>query len=785
MRVDDLKRRQATLEAVRLDIPKWGFGENGHDVAEKRPVVAVDWSEIFCYATYERPREDGTEDSFAAHYAGLKYLLFVLPCRLVLLPPYAAEMKHSVEMLRAQALSVPLARNLGEKYAKLVNELTKFKKNNAALSKLLDGDWTAMDELSEKEWAFLDDVLKNHLPRVYLDVQERTAGAMRALNLLLRAKDSERSRMHSLPGLGALSEDACQGAVSGWDDWGAEMELQRPRLERQNRADALALAYLQALHQAYFWRNVPVYFASRSLSMLQVMENHAGEFEPYPRSDRETARIIQSSWRSWEYFAELGYYAKWSADGEKDGHSLGANDIDQDLRIRMGKIEQRLALPNPMEAYGQDIEGSFLEWETLRGSFDLEGMGDKHHLSEPKLKNPREFQLVELLRSVLNAQDSGSFLERRGSLAKSILRDIADILDALPPDAAIWAGANVDSDEQEPAGTLTEIVKAHWSLPNLFREYLRRSAKASAADLVGEAIALLTGVVDSTGPQRVNSANLLLELMAKPAAREGLSQGSRDWLTGAALFFRTLHQESLSYLSPWVQVHSSSVAPGLDVATRALCADACRPLHDFETGMRFLAEVRDETVGSMTDSEALLWYCLKAQLLLDWMEPAHERFEVFPKPCGRSGEIEIVVPMMDRVLAFVSAPSPSPLPLQMRAANTLLYLTARCIPENAPQLGDERRRKLGWLLCRLESFVAIETWFRSKTTTDPSAAHLDTLGYYNCKMYLATDQGHYLAEVVRFLEDARGRAQATGDRQVQRLVTEHLQWAAAVLGRWQ
>src|SRR4051794_3206507 len=109
MSVADLQRRHATLEAVHRDLPRWNLGREENAVPfERRPVIAVDWSEIFCFITREPPKEDYGADSFPAHYAGLNYLLYTLPCRLVLLPPYALEMTSFFETIKTQALSMRL-----------------------------------------------------------------------------------------------------------------------------------------------------------------------------------------------------------------------------------------------------------------------------------------------------------------------------------------------------------------------------------------------------------------------------------------------------------------------------------------------------------------------------------------------------------------------------------------------------------------------------------------------------------------------------------------------------
>ena len=238
-----------------------------------------------------------------------------------------------------------------------------------------------MERLPEGAWNFLEEVLTDHLPSIFFDVQEQTVKAMTALKLLLGANDSGRKRIQMLPGLNVDSDAVSREAGRGWEEWAAEMDRQRPEGGRRNRADSLALSYLQTLHQAFYWRDVPVYFASRSVSMLRIMEDHAGEFEPYAQTDRDLTRAIQSSWRRWEYFAELGYYSSnfTTTDGQNLAENVGV--VGRDLIDRKAKLEQRIAHAKEAGQSRIGIVEKFSDWETLRGSFDLDGMGDQDHWS--------------------------------------------------------------------------------------------------------------------------------------------------------------------------------------------------------------------------------------------------------------------------------------------------------------------------------------------------------------------------------------------------------------------
>lgn len=361
-------------------------------------------------------------------------------------------------------------------------------------------------------------------------------------------------------------------------------------------------------------------------------------------------------------------------------------------------------------------------------------------------------------------------------LAKTILDDISSILDAMPHDITIWGSPDPNLVEFEPSATLTEIVKAHLNLPSLFRTYLQRSAKRGRG--IGEVVGLVERLIESSAAERADCANSLLQMMGDGAMREALTPAARDWLVGVALFFRTLLAESRSYLSGWVGVHSSSAPPALTLAIRTFCAETYRPTRDYHLGLGFLLEIQDEIVRSMSESELLVWHCLKAQWLIDWMEPCKEMFQIFPTPAGRSGEISIVLPMMDQVWKFVSEPSTAPVELRRRAANILLYLVGRYVPENVRVLSpEERKPKLQWLRHREDQVRRIGEWFRASVKEEPTAAFLDTLGYFKCKMNLATSELHYADEAVDSLLEGYRMAVQAGDQRTQRLLSEHVAWA--------
>jgi tetratricopeptide (TPR) repeat protein len=788
MTVTQLRQRHAMLEAVRLDLAKWGLGSCSSRVsADAKPIVAVDWSEIFSYLTYTPPRRNDAEDFFAIYYAGLSYLLFKLPCRLVLLPPYAEEMSSFVSMIRGRALLFEHPdKNLVERYSTLLDKLERLKTTNPEFAAILRGEWEATSTLSGEAWDVLENLLREDLPSLFLDVQERTADAMRSLLLLTKATDPDQTkRLKGLTALKAPSEKACTRSLEGWSYWLSEMSLQRPRQERQNRADALALAYLQAMHQECLGRGVPVYFASRSLSMLHVMENHSGEFQPYALGDADSTRRSRSSWRFWDYFAELGYYSTWR---QSNGDDEGCADIEHDLLKREGKLAGSIVARQNDSAPDQEVADSLADWDTLRGSFDLEGFGSADHWK--RLQNPQEHLLVDLLKSVLSAEDASAFLKKRGELARKILEDIEAILGNFVTADALLVAQPGRLVKPPQIGAVAVIATSHLSIAAAFEDYLRMSVRRLSHEFGREVLTQLRrATTPPEGQETINAAHRLLHLLAGEVPRDVLSQAAKDWLIGTALFFAGMYDKSVTYLASWIGTHSSAAPSRLGLATRALCAEAYRQQRDYEPGMQLLFDLQEEKRESMAASERLVWHCLTGQLLLDWMEPCKENFEVFPRPLGKRSEDGLIVPMLKPVVAF-GQQGPASNSLYLTAANILLYLVARHIPENARELIEREndrsaasKGRLAWFFDNQGRFEDIERSLRAAVAETSEARELHTLGYYNWKVYLLTKDVKRCEVALRDFDEAKSRAERRGDLTILRLVQEHCKWARQTLRR--
>jgi hypothetical protein len=785
MNLVDLSRRRATLEALRLDLPRWYLAEEaGTEPSESRPIVAIDWSEIYCYAMQEPPREDDSEDYFAAHYAGLNYLLFQLRCRPVLLPPYAVEMKTFVEMIETRAIAPARLieiETLGERYDDLLQEIGRLQQQYPLFSEVVGGNLSAAEHLDDEAWDFLETLLKKSLPSIFLDFQDATLGAMQALKTLLGATSgSVGKRLASLSTLGVISEGACKRSLGGWYDWNAEMDSQRPRLERQNRADALALAYLQALHQASYWSDTPVFFASRSPSMLQVMENHAGEFEPIWRPDPDISRAIQSSWRSWDYFAELGYYSNQFRTMGDEGAQLMRSSVDQDLAARIAKIDHCIALVRRGSSGNAAIQ--FMDWETLRGSFDLEGLGkqrqwDRIRARKPRAGTLRVGTLVDLLNSVLSAKDSNAFIAKRGALANSLLTEIAKVLESFPPDLSL-AQSNGQFETSNTTGALTQIVRECLDITLSFERYIAKDSMRNPA-ISHHIVNLLSAITRARDTSvSMQKAKELLQLIASLDVAS-ISAGARDWLIGVGFYYRSSFDDSLKFLPSWLETEKTNAGADLALVTRAICADAYSAQRDHDQGMKLLLEINADDLASA--ASVLAWHCMKAQLLLEWMDPAKEHYEIFPKPGGQSGDVAIMLPMVKPTAMYISS-SDSLANLRFRAADAVMRLAARYVPENLPALAEaDKTRKIMWFQDNKSEFEKIEAWYLSEAEAKKSAHAFHTLGYYRLKMNLVYE-GRRWEDAMEFLYSAEKLAEQNGDRRTEHLIADHLILASTLKG---
>jgi hypothetical protein len=697
-------------------------------------------------------------------------------------------MQSFVQMKKGGSFMAPRRgdiRQLTQRYPELLTEIEQLKRTYPAFQSVLDGNWSATEQLPARAWKFLETLLREYIPSVYLNIQERTLDELQALTAVLNARnESGEKRVLCLPDLRILSESVCERSAIGWRHWNGEMDVQRPRMGRQNRADGLALAYLQALHQAAFWQRIPIYFASRSPSMLQVMENHAGEFEPFRSADGGEERTIRSSWRQWDYFAELGYYTKGFHSALQD-QGYG-QDIQQDLVKRIKNINQRIASLRAArgdESVKQDRADTFSDWEVLRGSFDLEGLGDRQTHWNRMRVDPGAAQLVDLVRSVLSAQDSGMFIERRSALARNILAQIGNILGSLPRDARSWARPR--SYQEESVTPLTDMVQKHIDIGEVLLQGLRAGQNGVSAPVMSHATTLLASITNSSDQeQRVNAANRLLALLTDEGQDEGIDPDLREWLIGVAFFFGRFLGESRTYLLPWLEAQPNAAMKRLELVTRAMCADTCRPTRDYDLGMRLLLAFQSAEEESTLNVDTVIWHCLKGNMLLEWMERAGENFEIYPQPGGRGGDTAILVPMLTAVAEFIRGETNA---LQVQAADIALRLAGRYIPEDVLALTREAfDRKLSWLRTFRTELREIETWFQGARPHSPHAWH--TLGYYTMKVALIGDVDtaeEQLERALGYLKEAKHLAEMAGDKRTEEMVIEHVEWASARIGAFQ
>ncbi len=762
-----LERRLATLRSVRTDLPAVWHELTLDTPVDRLPIVAVDWSELFGYATYTPAHEEDSRELFAAHYAGLDYLLNRMPCRLVLLPSYAFEMRNYLELMKSKALhSSGLGReDLVKRHDDLLKELEDTKKRYPEFAALLGGETAAVERLPEEAWSVIEDLLDEKLPSVFLDLQYSTLSAIGVIKRLVG------ERLIPLDRIDPSFERNCRRSLDSWNHWLGEMSIQRPSQERQNRADALALAYLAALHQVLRWKSRPVFFATRSIHMLSVMEAHRGEFLCGAARDGEIEGSISSSWRSWDYFAELGYYSE-QHDSLEEALS--------ELRQREAKIEQQLVRSSDPERRLQ-FKDTFTYWEGLRGSYDLAGVGEQHHWKD--IVDPSARRLVELTTSLLAADKDTTFLERRGQLAEKILEDIEGILSSMPPEDVAFLQRQ-QRDERR-IGVLVSFVTVHLDLVTDIFAYLGGHTKQTESSKLSSKLrAIVADLIKSSDTQhRRHSGNELLSLLASEEAKTSFEQEAIDWLTGTALFYCGLNKESLRWLTPWLETSSSDRTLAFDLFTRGICVEAYSHRRDVESGIHCLVgfDVAN-THKPFTESEKLVYYCMLGQYLIDWIEPCKEKFEVFPRLSSGRGEEVVVGPIVDAVAGAIGRDLSSK--LLTDASRIALYACARYIPENCRDLirGNPDPPSLRWYNARTANIGTIESLLVDLEKKFPSAAVSHTLGYFNWKKFLLMKkQGRRGTIALDHFESARKLAEQEGDKRIKRLLAEHTSFAAESL----
>jgi hypothetical protein len=345
------------------------------------PLVAIDWSELLAYAYAMIPPLTTVPPLWrrelpSLHYAALAYLFHRLPCQLLLLPPYVWEMRTYLQRIKHEAQATKAILKDNAVISTIHTELRELEKKNSQFKRLLQME---LDQLT------IDDHLKNvlreiaqrHLTDTYLNIQSATLDALEALHGVIYGK---RRRVITLQGLDPALLTKSERAFAQWQYWKGYMDNERKDAQARNQIDAIALAYIEILHQHYFWEDRALLFATRSPAMFRIMGYHPGMFQCTIDAYSEDGEYPYSSARSWEYFAEIGYYlskGRSKDDLEKLLHRK------QWITLRVKNLEDRD--PQEISHFDSSLNEIELDWGNIRGAFNLQGLGDQKHWN--RLKN--------------------------------------------------------------------------------------------------------------------------------------------------------------------------------------------------------------------------------------------------------------------------------------------------------------------------------------------------------------------------------------------------------------
>jgi hypothetical protein len=385
--------------------------------------------------------------------------------------------------------------------------------------------------------------------------------------------------------------------------------------------------------------------------------------------------------------------------------------------------------------------------------------------------------LVDLLNSVLSAKDSNAFIAKRGALANSLLTEIAKVLESFPPDLSL-AQSNGQFETSNTTGALTQIVRECLDITLSFERYIAKDSMRNPA-ISHHIVNLLSAITRARDTSvSMQKAKELLQLIASLDVAS-ISAGARDWLIGVGFYYRSSFDDSLKFLPSWLETEKTNAGADLALVTRAICADAYSAQRDHDQGMKLLLEINADDLASA--ASVLAWHCMKAQLLLEWMDPAKEHYEIFPKPGGQSGDVAIMLPMVKPTAMYISS-SDSLANLRFRAADAVMRLAARYVPENLPALAEaDKTRKIMWFQDNKSEFEKIEAWYLSEAEAKKSAHAFHTLGYYRLKMNLVYE-GRRWEDAMEFLYSAEKLAEQNGDRRTEHLIADHLILASTLKG---
>ncbi|MFL6263624.1 MAG: hypothetical protein ACJ76Y_28345 [Thermoanaerobaculia bacterium] len=760
------RRARAILTVVDSDLREIWASQPNINHTSSAPVIAVDWSEIFAFASKVLPSQASVpvgyrRDTSSLHYSGLYYLFYKLPCVLILLPPYSWEMRNYLDNLREGTQTYRFrekSQSLAARYSELLGELRKAGKEDRSLYQLSEASDEELIDFkpSDRLLRLLRTVFEKYLPSVFLNIQEETLEFLETLRSLVLGSAANPRRIKTLQDFDPDLVRKCDPALDNWDYWRRHMVSERPDAKRQNEIDSVALSYLEQLHPHLFSSRRRLLFATRSASMFQVMGYHPGNFPATEYGYLDEGRGSFSSARSWEYFAEIGYYL---AANQSQDHRVHLAQRRANIEFLVECLKGEPTSPELQDQLFREYEEAGLKWGNVRVAFGLQGLNKQSHWK--RLHNPDEKLLVSIVRALLSTQQPKQFLEQRQYVAGEILRKIDDILTRFPMGYAEGSSSKVGIQRERTPSVIVATVTNFLDLCELLVPFLGERHGHEVNDLFN---LLLT-----QSPQLPERAVQLLESASDNSAESHNDQ--HLWLSALGFYFLGDFREAKKFFESWLKLQGSHSVPPLRLFTCAMLADACVARGKYREGIGALEGITQNHLQIVDGTLRTVWHILRGGVVIEWVERLGEIHEDFPFENYNSlaeRVFEEFLEEFDRLLIPDSN-------LREKALSTLLYGIARCI--KLPQDDD----KQAWISSQGDSLRILAEELLELCAESNDAASLDALGYALVKFSILGKDSSLMEPSIDLLGRANQSARKSDNRQLVSLIAKHEKFAQSIL----
>ncbi|MFH1690252.1 MAG: hypothetical protein ABIE42_08445 [Candidatus Eisenbacteria bacterium] len=737
-----LEEEQRCLYLLRRDLQLAPFSQ---DSAE-RITVAVDWSEVYAYATGVLPVVGAMERAIldedlvaAAHQAALTVLFDRSPFpQLLLLPPYEEEMSHFVRLLLSNVLAVNIdhprkaltLESLSESpaLAAILPIAQRLKGENALNAESFAKELRRIDRARIEDW------IKEHFGSFFLIARMNENKALDGINHLLRQGKQETG-----PRL-ANAHDVAPGLIDttgfdyrGQEHWTEALKEALPGKSAAARSrDGEALQYLATLNPALHDRGCQLLFVTRSRDMARVIAESAPEFicvsDVY--QDRHTSRHVPTILRSWQYFFELGLV--WNRSNEeatqarmKDRREHVAANLEA---LRASKTPSRKLLDEITEGVSHEI----VNLRTL--------VAAEQTWLPPKRRDASELAIKFFVSYVT---DATQFTQEREGIRRRVLESIGELIQNL---SLRYPAKFADAAWHSRLGLARSAVR---DLPDkiLLSDEEDSGARRELGLLYRK---LRTGQAPSQSEQE-SMLSRARERAPKLASPVSYDRVMRSVLYACGAFDR------LSYFLDAAEDddHQAVLTPEW-LMMRLMRADVALAEHARATANGVFRRAWGEAKASDSSvtKRILKLELLRAWLLLhlDWIEDHGEILGEFPLAEG-SEEAELTSIVREAEDAWHDAVE-VPRWLRRALTNNCLYARARLTPIPGLSTASRDTKSRTCMSDRMCQIYAKRLRGYSNKTADEE----DTLGYYYLKR--ATDPRISAANRSRYISVTRERFDA-------------------------